>query len=527
MARENWIKHLTVDKRIVRLLSASTYENFPDAIREMVSNAYDADATEVRITVDIRKDFIEVKDNGNGMSPDEFDLFLRIAGQKQDKRRVSSVFSRRQIGQFGVGFLAIFPFGKKIEIESTSSRSDRLFKATVPAEKYVLDGQSIDVEDVQIPGYELVDDKYLNYHGTTFTISGLTEMVKRFFSKENKVKTKPDTILALEPLERLQWTLQEDLPIDYPAKSVYSEAFKDLGSSGLRVWLNNNELFRNTPGTHILEDSSWEFEGIKCRYVVATNWKKIKPEEAQHYKIRLRNVGIGKRTSLSLGLAGRAYSRLHWITADLFIMEGLDHLITIDRARFVEGREYDKFVEYFRQRLSYFANYVEDVAVAERDINRQLDDSRTAEVGSKREIVLSKVEKLKRKGFDVITKSASEVSKKSESIKIDYNKKTVQVVEDHPDFTESVIFNDKSISIKFSEWDNLDSPPVRRDKQGNLEINTKYPLFTSRRYGEVFKKILITTFLLSEETTSSKSLYKALSKELIKEFEDIIATKEG
>ena len=58
MSLENWTKRLTVDKRIVRLLSASTYENFPDAIREMVSNAYDADATEVRITINLEQDFI-------------------------------------------------------------------------------------------------------------------------------------------------------------------------------------------------------------------------------------------------------------------------------------------------------------------------------------------------------------------------------------------------------------------------------------------------------------------------------------
>jgi len=443
MARENWIKHLTVDKRIVRLLSASTYENFPDAIREMVSNAYDADATEVRITIDLKQDYIEVKDNGNGMSPDEFDFFLRIAGQKRDKRRVSPVFSRRQIGQFGVGFLAIFPFGKQIEIESTATRSNKIFKATVPAEKYVREGQSIDVEDIQIPGYEIEDDKYFDKHGTTINISGLTEMIKRFFSKENSVKTKPDKILALEPIERLIWMLQEDLPIDYPIKSVYHEAFEDLRSSGLRVWLNGKELHKNTPGSHILENSSWSYEGIECRYVVATNWKKIKPEEAQHFKIRLRNVGIGPRTSFSLGLAGRAYSHLHWITADLFILEGLDHLLTIDRARFVEGPEYDEFVEYFRQRLSHFAFYVQNVAEAGRDINRQFKESRAAEVGSRRKIVLNKVEQLKRKGFEVVTKSASEVSKTSEPVKIDLNKKTVQVIEDHPDFDESVTFSDK------------------------------------------------------------------------------------
>lgn len=410
MSRENWIKHLAVDKRIVRLLSASTYENFPDAIREMVSNAYDADATEVSITIDLKKDFIEVKDNGNGMTPKEFEFFLRIAGQKRDKSRVSPVFKRRQIGQFGIGFLAIFPFGEKIEISSTALRSDIYFKASVPASKYVGDGQSINVEDIEIPGYQVQGDEYLEQHGTTITISGLTEMVGRFFTRDSKVKTKPDTILSYEPVEKLRWILQDDLPLDYHPKSVYAKEFQDLGSVGIKIWLNNKELYRNTPGEQILENSSWQEGKIKCRYLIATNWKKIKPEEAQHYKLRLRNVGVGKRTSLSLGLAGRTFSRLHWLTAELHILDGFDGAITIDRSRFVESPEYDEFVAFFRQRLAHWAYYVEDVSEADRDINRQLNESRSAEVGSKREVIQTKVEQLKRKGFEIVTKSSSQVS---------------------------------------------------------------------------------------------------------------------
>lgn len=522
MSRENWIKHLAVDKRIVRLLSASTYENFPDAIREMVSNAYDADATEVSITIDLKKDFIEVKDNGNGMTPEEFEFFLRIAGQKRDKSRVSPVFKRRQIGQFGVGFLAIFPFGKKIEITSTASRSNLFFKASVPAARYVNEGQSINVEDIDIPGYQTEDDNYLDQHGTTITISGLTEMVKRFFSKDDKVKTKSDTILAFKPMEKLKWILQDDLPLDYLPNSIYAREFKDMGSAGIKIWLNDEELHRNSPGDHVLESSSWESENIKCRYLIATNWKKIKPEEAQHYKVRLRNVGIGKRTSFSLGLAGRAYSRLHWLTAELHILEGFDSAITIDRSRFVESPEYDNFVNYFRQRLAHFANYVEDVSEAERDINRQLNDSRAAEVGSKREVIQDKVEQLRKKGFEIVTTSNStKTTRGVEPVTINYKNKTVEVVDDHPDFRDSIFFEGNNYNLIYVEWDDFDFLPVRRNKQGDIEINTKYPLFSSKRYGEVFKKILVTTFLLSEQTRSSKELYTTLARELLKEFQDI------
>ena len=72
----SWPKHLTVDKRIVLLLSASTYENFPRALRELVSNAYDADATTVTVDISSRKKTVIVNDNGSGMTPDEFDFFL-------------------------------------------------------------------------------------------------------------------------------------------------------------------------------------------------------------------------------------------------------------------------------------------------------------------------------------------------------------------------------------------------------------------------------------------------------------------
>ena len=47
---ETFTSQITVDKTIVSLLSKFTYErSFPYAFREVVSNAYDADATEARI----------------------------------------------------------------------------------------------------------------------------------------------------------------------------------------------------------------------------------------------------------------------------------------------------------------------------------------------------------------------------------------------------------------------------------------------------------------------------------------------
>ncbi len=311
------------------------------------------------------------------------------------------------------------------------------------------------------------------------------------------------------------------MPLDYPAKSPYSEAFRDLNPSGLKVWLNKKLLFRNTPGSYILENSNWEKNGIECRYIIATNWKKILPEEAQHFKQQLRNVGIGKRTSFALGLAGRAFSRLHWLTGEIYILEGLDNLLTVDRARFVEGPDFDQFSQYFRQRLAYHAYRVEEVSEAGRDIERQLNKSRSAEVGPKREIISNKVEQLRDRGFEVVTKSIKDVSKSTKPVRIDLEKKIVHLVEDHPDLSNSVSVGTKKFSVIYGEWDYLQAPPIRRNMHGNLEINKKYPLFASLRFGDVFKKMLITAFILSENTNTSSELYNKLSKELPNAFKDI------
>lgn len=55
---------LKVDSQVISLLSKATYESFPKVLRELISNAYDADATLVEITVDTSEKEIIGCDNG-------------------------------------------------------------------------------------------------------------------------------------------------------------------------------------------------------------------------------------------------------------------------------------------------------------------------------------------------------------------------------------------------------------------------------------------------------------------------------
>jgi len=111
-----------VDPSIIRELSG-IYKPFVKAFKELVSNAYDADAT--TITVAVARDFssIEVQDNGLGLTPIEFHRdFARLGGSTAWLNEGRSPGGRPRIGYKGIGFLAVARYCSRMEIESATNR---------------------------------------------------------------------------------------------------------------------------------------------------------------------------------------------------------------------------------------------------------------------------------------------------------------------------------------------------------------------------------------------------------------------
>lgn len=123
------ISRLTVDKLGVKL-----YDRVSAVIAELVSNSYDADATEVEITAPMGEFLatkpnnelrdkgytIEIRDNGIGMTPEEVNNFYLCVGadRRADCNRgdESRLFKRKVMGRKGVGKLAPFGICERIEI---------------------------------------------------------------------------------------------------------------------------------------------------------------------------------------------------------------------------------------------------------------------------------------------------------------------------------------------------------------------------------------------------------------------------
>ena len=95
---------VTVDKSHLITIGERLYSESIELIRELVNNAYDADATLVDIS--ITKEFIEVRDDGTGMDKEGLKQYFNIGSPEKILKARSPLFNRDRIGQFGIGKFA-------------------------------------------------------------------------------------------------------------------------------------------------------------------------------------------------------------------------------------------------------------------------------------------------------------------------------------------------------------------------------------------------------------------------------------
>ncbi|MDA4124671.1 MAG: ATP-binding protein [Thaumarchaeota archaeon] len=114
----------TVDSSLLRELGERLIGKPFIALAELVKNSYDADATWIRIDLDLAKSVIVVSDNGQGMTFGEFqDFWMRVGSTHKRKQRVSRRLGRPMTGYKGVGRLAVQFLSKKLEIRTTSEQN--------------------------------------------------------------------------------------------------------------------------------------------------------------------------------------------------------------------------------------------------------------------------------------------------------------------------------------------------------------------------------------------------------------------
>ncbi|HUN54436.1 MAG TPA: ATP-binding protein [Smithella sp.] len=106
-------------------LGRNLYRSFITVIGEAVSNAWDADAKNVWIYIDKGKNSFFIKDDGIGMTADDFqNKFLKIGYSKRKEGQSISPGKRPYIGRKGIGKLALLSCADQITIISKTKGAD-------------------------------------------------------------------------------------------------------------------------------------------------------------------------------------------------------------------------------------------------------------------------------------------------------------------------------------------------------------------------------------------------------------------
>lgn len=132
---------LKIQLSVVEQLGINLYSNTPAVLSELVANAWDADAKNVDIRIDVTKGTIVIIDDGFGMDRTELqDKYLNVGFKKRGANGEHNVTpgGRPVMGRKGIGKLSVFAISKRATVETvkkrTSASSSAAFKGGVVLE---------------------------------------------------------------------------------------------------------------------------------------------------------------------------------------------------------------------------------------------------------------------------------------------------------------------------------------------------------------------------------------------------------
>lgn len=142
---------LKTDQKVLARITDGIYRHAYSALRELICNSYDADATEIYIDTDVPLfRTITVRDNGNGMSIDTLSNVLHHIGgsakrnpQKKDlgifdqkDATLSPIKKRKLIGKIGIGLFSVAQLTRDFTIVTKQRGDDYYLIADIKLNNY-------------------------------------------------------------------------------------------------------------------------------------------------------------------------------------------------------------------------------------------------------------------------------------------------------------------------------------------------------------------------------------------------------
>ena len=135
---------LEVDLNVINHLGVGLYSSTPAALTELVANTWDADASEVQITISKGDQSILIEDDGHGMNAAAIkNKFLNVGYSRRRQSpngNKSDSGGRRVMGRKGIGKLSMFALADLVKVTSQAAGEEMVgFVVNVPELKKSLE----------------------------------------------------------------------------------------------------------------------------------------------------------------------------------------------------------------------------------------------------------------------------------------------------------------------------------------------------------------------------------------------------
>ena len=126
---------MTISLDVLHHLGIGLYSNIPAVLSELVANAWDADATNVDISVDTEAPQITIRDDGHGMSPEDINAKFLMVGYRRRAHNATTPNGRKAMGRKGIGKLAAFSIADTVEVHTSDGTLASAFRMDTDAIK--------------------------------------------------------------------------------------------------------------------------------------------------------------------------------------------------------------------------------------------------------------------------------------------------------------------------------------------------------------------------------------------------------
>lgn len=382
-------------QKIIADLSSGLYRSPAAALKELIANAYDADAEKVVVTTDPPHfQVIVVRDTGSGMSLEKFVEVMQHIGGSRKRILYGDVTpkGRQMIGRIGIGLLAIAQLGFRFYVSSSVEGDPTRFVAEVNLTPFHKDDAALhskglldDSDKVEIGSLTLIRDipEERNAHYTVITIpdvkkgiiSEISGAVKKIIGVPEKlsiaskridkfeelvevVRSSKRAYTALDGYYYMLWELALLCPVNYLDNGPFDTSRQSIEHvdsiqlphiQSFKVIVDGIEIRRPqlfpTSRTEPLPDPiiyplnfDHQIAGRRLRFsgYIYSQQAQIEPDELKGLHIRIRNVGVGRYDKSWLGYPFDEDVHFGQISGEIYVEDGLESALNIDRDSFIE-----------------------------------------------------------------------------------------------------------------------------------------------------------------------------------------------